>query len=65
VRQEGPPELDVFTHGTRRESRAVVALDFHWNGAHLVLIESLEGDDEGYQTVGFHDKGFAHLTIQF
>jgi len=65
VEQDGPPELDVFTHGTRRESRAVFALDLHWRGAHLVLIESLEGDDEGYQTVGFHDKGFAHLTIQF
>lgn len=65
VEQSGPAELDVFTHGTRRESRAVVTLDFHWRGAHLVLIESFEGDDEGYQTVGFHDKGFAHLAIQF
>lgn len=65
VRQEGPPEMDFFTHGTRNESRAVVVVDLHWKGAHLVLIETFEGNNEGYQTVGFHDKGFAHLTIQF
>ena len=53
------------THGDRTESRAILSLDFHWNGARIVLLETLEGDNEGYQTVGFHDKGFAYLVLEF
>jgi hypothetical protein len=65
VEQNAGPGYEVFSHGDRTESRAILSLDFHWNGARLVLIETLEGDDEGYQTVGFHDKGFVHLVIEF
>ncbi len=65
VEQDAGPGYEAFTHGTRVESRAVIALDVHWNGGRLRLIETLEGDDEGYQTVGFHDKGFAQIVIEF
>jgi hypothetical protein len=65
VKQRGPAALDAFTHGTRNEARAVIQVDLHRDGAHLVLIETFEGNREGYQTVGFHDKGFAHLVIEF
>jgi hypothetical protein len=65
VDQDAGPEFTYFTHGDRGESRAVIALDLHWNGARMVLIESLEGNNEGYQTTGYHDKGFAHLVIEF
>jgi hypothetical protein len=65
VDQDAGPRFSYFTHGTRGESRAIIALDLHWNGARLILIESLEGNDEGYQTTGYHDKGFAQLVIEF
>ena len=65
VDQSAEPPHAVATHGDRTESRAILSLDFHWNGARIVLFETLEGDNEGYQTVGFHDKGFAHLVLEF
>lgn len=65
VEQDAERPYAVATHGDRTESRAILSLDFHWNGARIVLFETLEGDNEGYQTVGFHDKGFAHLVLEF
>ena len=65
VEQDAEGDFEFFTHGDRTESRAIISLDFHWNGVRIVLLETLEGDNEGYQTVGFHDKGFAHIVIEF
>ena len=55
----------MFANGTRTESRLILSLDFRGEGVHLVLTETFETDNEGYQTVGNHDKGFAHLVLEF
>jgi hypothetical protein len=65
VEQDAAGDYEAFTHGSRFESRFLLGLDFHWNGGRIVLIETLEGDNEGYQTVGFHDKGFVQIAIEF
>lgn len=65
VEQDAAPAYQAQTHGSRVESRAILVLDFHWNGGRIALIETLEGDNEGYQTVGFHDKGFVQFSIEF
>jgi hypothetical protein len=65
VDQDAAPEFEVVTHGTRTEWRAILSVDIHVEGARLVLTETFEGNREGHQTYGFHDKGFARLVIEF
>jgi hypothetical protein len=65
VRQAAHPDRAFFTHGSRTESRVILALELHGPGFALVLFETLELDDEGYQGVTAHDKGFARLIVEF
>ena len=65
VDQDAAPDKEAFTHGNRTEGRVVFTVDLHAEGARLILTETLETNNEGYQTVGYHDKGFARLIIEF
>jgi hypothetical protein len=57
--------LPLSNHGTRVETRAVLALQRRFGRLLVQLTEGLELDSESYDVLFIHDKGFFHIQTTF
>ena len=65
VRQDGPDSEQRFTWGTRSENRLYLIAELQTLGLRARFIETIELDDEGYDAVSDHDKGFIQIQADF
>jgi hypothetical protein len=57
--------IPVDTHGTRYETRAILALQKVFGKVRVQVIEGIELDHEPYEVSFHHDKGFFQLQTTF
>lgn len=65
VSQEASRQQRRFTWGTRTENRLYVVVELATPGLRCRLIETIELDDEGYDAISDHDKGFVQFQAVF
>jgi hypothetical protein len=65
VAQSGPESLQRFSWGTRTENRLYLIAELRAAGLAFRFIETIELDDEGYDAVSDHDKGFLQIQAGF
>jgi hypothetical protein len=65
VAQSGPEDEQRFSWGTRSENRLYLIAELRAAGLGFRFIETIELDDEGYDAVSDHDKGFLQIQASF
>jgi hypothetical protein len=65
IRQDGPDSEQRFTWGTRTENRLYLIAELQTLGLRARFIETIELDNEGYDAISDHDKGFIQIQADF